>query len=192
MREKKIKRADIRRELMAITMAAAAAGTVTAASAATDIFIKIGDIKGESVDLKHKGEIDVLSWSWGLLGPSRNSPGIPQRPVGPPQQACSQSINLSKLTDAASPLLMANAALGKNIPSASLAVRKSEQSQDFLIITLKDVIISGIATAGASGANDSTESVALNFSSAHVTFRPQDDKGLPGAPVEADVPGTCE
>ena len=52
MREKKIKRADIRRELMAITMAAAAAGTVTAASAATDIFIKIGDIKGESVDLK--------------------------------------------------------------------------------------------------------------------------------------------
>jgi len=101
MRANKSKRADLPRELMAITMAVAAAGTATAAAAATDIFIKLGDIKGESVDAKHKGEIDVLSWSWGLVGPSRNNPGVPQRPVGPPQQACAQSISLFKLTDAA-------------------------------------------------------------------------------------------
>ena len=33
---------------------------------AVDVFLKIGDIKGESKDSKHKGEIDVLSWSWGV------------------------------------------------------------------------------------------------------------------------------
>ena len=33
---------------------------------AVDMFIKIGDIKGESRDAKHKDEIDVLSWSWGM------------------------------------------------------------------------------------------------------------------------------
>jgi len=33
---------------------------------ASDIFAKIGDIKGESPDDKHKGEIEVLSWSWGV------------------------------------------------------------------------------------------------------------------------------
>ena len=33
---------------------------------ATDIFAKIGDIKGESLDEKHKGEVEVLSWSWGV------------------------------------------------------------------------------------------------------------------------------
>jgi type VI secretion system secreted protein Hcp len=30
---------------------------------ATDIFAKIGDIKGESTDAKHKDEIEVLSFS---------------------------------------------------------------------------------------------------------------------------------
>ena len=30
---------------------------------ATDIFAKIGDIKGQSVDSKHKDEIEVLSFS---------------------------------------------------------------------------------------------------------------------------------
>jgi len=86
-----------------------------------DTFLKIGDIKGESTDQKHKGEIDVLSWSWGLVGLSRNSPGVPQRPVGPQKEACAQSITLMKVTDVASPLLIANAALGNNIPSATLA-----------------------------------------------------------------------
>ena len=33
---------------------------------ASDIFAKIGDIKGESLDAKHKDEIEVLSWSWGV------------------------------------------------------------------------------------------------------------------------------
>ncbi len=33
---------------------------------AVDMFIKIGDIKGESADSAHKEEIDVLSWSWGV------------------------------------------------------------------------------------------------------------------------------
>ena len=33
---------------------------------AADIFAKIGTIKGESQDSKHKDEIEVLSWSWGV------------------------------------------------------------------------------------------------------------------------------
>ncbi|KAF5407941.1 MAG: hypothetical protein Udaeo2_19210 [Candidatus Udaeobacter sp.] len=33
---------------------------------ASDIFAKLGDIKGESIDDKHKDEIEVLSFSWGV------------------------------------------------------------------------------------------------------------------------------
>jgi type VI secretion system secreted protein Hcp len=33
---------------------------------ASDIFAKIGDIKGESLDSKHKDEVEVLSFSWGV------------------------------------------------------------------------------------------------------------------------------
>ena len=33
---------------------------------AVDMFIKVGDFKGESNDKKHAEWIDVLAWSWGL------------------------------------------------------------------------------------------------------------------------------
>ena len=36
---------------------------------ASDIFAKLGDIKGESIDDKHKDEIEVLSFSWGVTNP---------------------------------------------------------------------------------------------------------------------------
>jgi hypothetical protein len=39
---------------------------------ASDIFAKIGDIKGESPDDKHKDEIEVLSFSWGVA----NAPAV--------------------------------------------------------------------------------------------------------------------
>ena len=32
---------------------------------ATDMFMKIDSLAGESKDSTHKGEIDVLAWSWG-------------------------------------------------------------------------------------------------------------------------------
>ena len=31
-----------------------------------NMFLKIDDVKGESRDDKHKDEIDVLAWSWGM------------------------------------------------------------------------------------------------------------------------------
>ena len=36
------------------------------AGGATDIFAKIGDIKGESSDLGHEGHIEINSFSWGV------------------------------------------------------------------------------------------------------------------------------
>ena len=34
---------------------------------AQDIFIKINGIDGESQDVTHKNEIEVLSWDWGVV-----------------------------------------------------------------------------------------------------------------------------
>ena len=42
---------------------------------AADIFAKLGDIKGESADAKHKDEIEVLSFSWGVTNPPPTSGG---------------------------------------------------------------------------------------------------------------------
>ena len=42
---------------------------------ATDIFAKLGDIKGESADAKHKDEIEVLSFSWGVANSGSSGSG---------------------------------------------------------------------------------------------------------------------
>ena len=36
---------------------------------AVDIFLKLDPLKGESLDNKHKDEIDILSWGWGMTRP---------------------------------------------------------------------------------------------------------------------------
>ena len=51
--------------LVAAGIVAAGLASSTSVVSASDIFLKIGDIKGESVDDKHKDWIEVLSWSWG-------------------------------------------------------------------------------------------------------------------------------
>src|SRR4029077_4428939 len=85
--------------------AAAAAIGATKAVGATDLFAKIGDIKGESTDDKHRGEIDVLAWSWGVNGAiagDKKNPGVP---------ACGEPLSIDKSVDKASPLLVTGAAL---------------------------------------------------------------------------------
>ncbi len=48
---------------------------------ASDIFAKIGDIKGESADSKHKDEIEVLSFSWGVTNSAKIKPAVAAAPA---------------------------------------------------------------------------------------------------------------
>ncbi len=54
------------------------------AQAAVDMFITIGDIKGESSDKAHQDEIDILYWSWGMSN-SGSKPGSTRGQVAPSQ-----------------------------------------------------------------------------------------------------------
>ena len=51
---------------------------------AADIFAKLGDIKGESLDDKHKDEVELLSWSWGVanIGRRASSHGFQRKRYG--------------------------------------------------------------------------------------------------------------
>ena len=52
--------------LVAAGLMAASVVSSTSVVSASDMFLKLTGVKGESVDDKHRDEIDVLSWSWGL------------------------------------------------------------------------------------------------------------------------------
>jgi type VI secretion system secreted protein Hcp len=75
---------------------------------ATDIFAKIGDIKGESVGAKHKDEIEVLSFSWGVA----NSGSTPSGGGGGAGKAAFQDLSFVHDIDKATPALFKACATG--------------------------------------------------------------------------------
>jgi len=121
-----------------------------------DAFLKLDGIKGESADAKHKGEIDIMSFSWSLQQTGVLATGG----GGGAGKVQFNPFSFIKKTDASSPLLMLNCANGAHIPSAALTVRKAGGSQlEYLKIKLTDVLISRYHPAGGSAINRGDGSV---------------------------------
>jgi type VI secretion system secreted protein Hcp len=146
---------------------------------AVDMFIKIGDIKGESKDHKHKDEIDVLSWSWGMSqsGNTHTGGGSGAGKVNV------QDLSLTKYVDKASADLMLACCNGKHYPDATLVVRKAgENPVEYLKVKLTNLIVTSHSTGGSGGEDRLTENVTLNFEKVDVEYTPQDEKGAGQSP----------
>ena len=145
---------------------------------AVDMFIKIGDIKGESKDGTHKESIDVLAWSWGLS----QSGSFSQGSGGGAGKVNVQDISLTKYVDASSTALMLAACKGTHIKQALLTVRKAGDSPlEYLKITLDGVLVSSLSTGGSGGEDRLTENVSLNFAKFKVEYTTQAETGGKGA-----------
>ena len=140
---------------------------------ASDIFAKIGDIKGESLDDKHKGEVEVLSWSWGVTQSGTMSHGG----GGGEGKANFNDFNFTHHIDKASPVLLKACATGEHIKEATITVRKAGKGQqEFLIIKLNDVTITAVTHAGAED-QPYAESVSLKFAKVDLEYKPQRSDG---------------
>jgi type VI secretion system secreted protein Hcp len=147
---------------------------------ASDSFIKIGDIKGESHDDKHKDEIDILSWSWGVSQTGTMAYGG----GGGAGKASFQDIHFTHHVDKASPVLALKCATGEHIKEALLTVRKAGKGQqEFYVVKLSDLLVSSVQTSGADAQGVPMESVSLNYSKIHLDYKPQKADGSLDAPV---------
>jgi type VI secretion system secreted protein Hcp len=149
---------------------------IPSADAAVDMFIKIGDIKGESRDDKHKDEIDVLAWSWGMSNtPTFGSGGASAG------KANFQDISFTKYVDKSSTSLMLHTANGRHIDEATLTLRKAGGTPfEFEKIILTDVLVTSYSTGG-SGEDRLTENISLNFRDIRVEYTVQKLDGSAGA-----------
>jgi type VI secretion system secreted protein Hcp len=150
---------------------------------AVDMFIKIGDVDGESADKTHAKEIDVLAWSWGMS----QSGSMHVGGGGGAGKVSIQDISLTKWIDKSSPNLMMACSSGKHYPEAKLTIRKAggEDPVEYLIITLKEVLVSSISTGGSGGEDRLTENVTLNFGQVQVDYQPQKQDGSKdGGPIK--------
>lgn len=138
---------------------------------AVDVFLKLGDIKGESKDAKHAGEIDVLSWSFGVSqtgGPSGGGHGA--------GKANFSDINIMHALDKASPVLMTKCATGEHIKEGTLVSRKAGKGQqEYLIVKMNDILITSVQPSGSS--EHPMESVSMQFSKIILEYKPQKEDG---------------
>ncbi|AKJ28872.1 Hcp1 family type VI secretion system effector [Caldimonas brevitalea] len=146
------------------------------------MFLKIDDVKGESVDAKHKGTIDVLAWSWGLSQSGTTHLGG----GGGSGKVSVQDISLTKYVDKSTPTLMLACCNGKHYKEAVLTVRKAgEKPLEYIKITMKEVIVANLSTGGSGGEDRLTENLTLNFAEFKVEYTPQKPDGSGEAVVES-------
>ena len=143
---------------------------------AVDMFLDIegGKVKGEAQDDKHKGEIDILAWSWGMSqsGSCHTGGG------GGSGKASFQDISVTKWVDQSSPILMLYCANGDHFNKAKLTVRKAGKSPlEYMVIEMEKVLITSVSTGGSGGEDRLTENVTLNFANINLAYKEQKPDG---------------
>jgi type VI secretion system secreted protein Hcp len=151
--------------------------------AAVDYFLKIDGIDGESADAKHKGEIQVDSWSWAERQEGVHSFGG----GGGAGKVVMQDFQFNMLTNKASVKLFLACASGEHIKKAVLTCRKAGTTQqEFLKVTLSDLLISSFATSGSGHASSiPMEQISINFAKIEWEYKDQKADGSLGSTYKA-------
>jgi type VI secretion system secreted protein Hcp len=145
---------------------------------AVDMFLKCDGLAGESQDDSHKGEIDVLAWSWGASNSGTTHTGG----GGGAGKVSVQDISVTKYVDNASTDLLLACCNGKHYSEMILTVRKAgETPLEYIVMTMKDCLISSVSTGGSGGEDRLTENVSINFGSVEISYQEQKPDGGGGA-----------
>jgi type VI secretion system secreted protein Hcp len=150
--------------------------------AAVDYFLKIDGIEGESEDAKHKGEIQVMSWSWGESQTGSHSGNL----GGGAGKVSMNDFHFTMQCCKASPKLFLACANGEHIKSAILICRKAgKEQQEFLKWTFSDLLVSSYQTGGSSGEIIPVDSISFNFTKIETAYKIQNADGTLGAEFKA-------
>jgi len=147
---------------------------------ASDMFLKLDDIKGESNKEKHVGEIDILSWSWGVSQTGSSHVGGGSG-AGKEHVA---DLTVTKHVDRSSPLLFQMCCSGTPIKKSLLTCRKAGgKALEYIKITMEQAIITSVTLGGEHGGDFITETVSLNFAKMNYEYVPQKGDGTGDAAI---------
>ena len=149
--------------------------------AQVDYFLKIDGVEGESTDDKHKGEIEVESWSiGGANAGSFNSGG-----GGGTGKVQMQDFHFVKKVDKSSAKLFVSCATGEHLKTATLVCRKAgKDQQEFLTIVLSPVLVSSYNTGGSAGSDViPMDQVSMNYGKIEFKYKEQKPDGSLGGEV---------
>jgi type VI secretion system secreted protein Hcp len=154
----------------------------TPAGAATgDCFLRVDGVAGDSADARHRGEIEVVSWSLAMASSgSMISSGAGGAGTG---RVDFQPLKVTQRVDRAVPFLAQLTAMGQHVPSAVLTCRRpGREAADYFRVTLAEVLISGVRLSDAADTPPTAE-VTLAYGRITIEYRPQMPDGSLGPPV---------
>lgn len=145
-----------------------------------DAYLKIGDIKGESADDKHKQWIEVSHVDWGVTQPRASTVSTAGGHTN--GKADLSEVSFTKLADVASPILFQHCAMGKTIPTAVIEFMRADgdgKPINYFKIELENVMLSSFHPNSGEG-GILTEQVHLAYSKIKVSYTQQKISGGAG------------
>ena len=143
---------------------------------AFDAFLKFGDIKGESQDAKHKEEIEIASFSWGVSQAGVSGGRGGGMGAG---KAAFTDFSVVKMVDKASPALFKACATGQHVKEVFVTLRRAGGDQlDYLVYKFSDVMVTNYQASGVpQGGGLPDENISFNFSKVQIDYKMQNEKG---------------
>jgi len=137
------------------------------------MFLKVEGVTGEASDADHKGQIDVMSWSWAMDAPVSMTTGAASGMVSVGE------LHIVKHVDQSSPTLMRFLRNRKAVSSAQLVVRKAGTTPlEYFTIDLQNVRINGLRAESQD--SELIEHLRLGFQKMRVSYTPQGSTGARG------------
>ena len=147
---------------------------------ASDYFLKLDGIKGESLDAKHKDEIDLVAFSWGVSN-SGTQAGAGGAGAG---RATLTDFEVAMPVNRSAPQLFLKCASGAHIKDGTLAVRKSggKDQIEYLKFKFTDILITAYEENANVAEDRPLDLVRFNFSKIEMTYVTQKADGSAGTP----------
>ncbi len=143
-------------------------------------FLKIDGVIGGSTDAKHKGEIEVESFSFGVTHETAAAPGGGGAGAGRPRF---EPLNVAAPFSSAGPRLLQACATGERLRSAVLtgSTAGGKGAFEFLRLTLSDVLVSAYRSAAEAGAAVvPSDQISLTYSKLQIEHKAQSPSGAAG------------
>jgi type VI secretion system secreted protein Hcp len=142
----------------------------------TYFFLKLSGIDGESQDTDHSGEIDILSFSEGVVNAGSYDDGT----GGNTGQSSYNEIQVTKYVDKSTPTLRQYCTLGTAIDTATLSINKQagDKKVEYMKVTMHKTVITSAQSNGSGGdSSPIMESLSLNFAGIEVDYTQQSNTG---------------
>lgn len=129
---------------------------------AFDTFLQIDSVQGESTDEKHKGWIELFSFSHGV---AQSGAGAVSSAGARTAGKCDhQDFHITKRIDKSTPIMMKHLCNGKHFNQAVIEICKNTgQKNCFMKYTFSHVLISSLNIGGGQGQESPSESVSFSY-----------------------------